>query len=324
LIGLQGTGKTTTCGKLAQMFRSLNPLVVALDTKRPAAKEQLRSIATRAKVNFYTADDIPLKIAQQAIDKGRENGFNFIILDTAGRLHIDDELVAELQAIKDNMKPEYNLIVVDGMTGQDAVIQAKTFQERVGLDGAILTKMDGDSRGGAAISLRAVADVPIFYIGTGERLEDIEVFYPDRIAQRILGLGDVKTLVEKTAPIRADAEEVKKKVTKGKLDLEDLMKQLKTIKKMGPISNLLAMIPGMSKLEVDDKEMVRIEAIINSMTPKERKNPDIIDGSRKRRIAAGSGTRVEDVNQLLRQFIQLKKFMKKHGKDIMRRGLVIR
>ncbi|RKX70472.1 signal recognition particle protein [candidate division WOR-3 bacterium] len=324
LIGLQGTGKTTSAGKLAHQFRSLQPILVALDNKRPAAKEQLRRIAQRANAHFYTSDSDPVMIASEAVKEAERIGSKLIILDTAGRLHIDDELVIELVEIKEKLKPEYNIIVVDGMTGQDAVIQAKTFHERVGLDGAIITKLDGDARGGAAISLRSVARIPIYYIGVGERLDDLEAFYPDRIAQRILGLGDVRTLIEKTEPLRAEAEVVRKKVAKGEFDLEDLLSQLKAIKRLGPIRNLVAMIPGMAKMDVDEKELVRIEAIINSMTPKERRHPEIIDGSRKRRIAKGSGTRVEDINQLLKQYFQLKKFMKRHGRDLMRRGIVIR
>ncbi|HID32695.1 MAG TPA: signal recognition particle protein [bacterium (Candidatus Stahlbacteria)] len=322
LIGLQGTGKTTTCGKLAHYFRSRNPMLVALDTKRPAAREQLLAVAQRVNVPFFTTDDDPVTIGRNALIEAERKGADVVILDTAGRLHIDDDLVSELKTIKEELKPEFNIIVVDGMTGQDAVIQARTFHERVGLDGAIITKLDGDARGGAAISLRAVAKIPIFFIGVGERVSDLEVFYPDRIAQRILGLGDVKTLVEKTEPLRAG--ELRKKVVRGDFNLEDLLAQLKVIKKMGPIQNLIAMIPGLSKAEVEDDELSRIEAIINSMTPKERNHPEIIDGSRKRRIALGSGRRVEEVNQLLRQFFQLRKLMKRYGKDLLRRGLVIR
>ncbi|MEO0099013.1 MAG: signal recognition particle protein [candidate division WOR-3 bacterium] len=312
LVGLQGTGKTTTAAKLAFRFKRERPMLVACDPKRPAASEQLAILAQRVGVDFFPVKETALISAQEALREANSRGNNLIILDTAGRLHIDEELMAELRTMKERIKPHYLLLVVDAMVGQDAVAQAKEFQERLGINGCIMTKLDGDARGGACLSVRMVAGVPIYFAGVGERIEDLEEFYPDRIASRILGMGDIKSLVEKVES-KMEVEEQKKmaeKFIKGELDFEDLLSQLRAIQKMGSISKLLSMVPGMKGIEVDEKEIKRIEAIILSMTKEERKNPGIIDGSRRRRIALGSGTTVEEVNRVLKEMKMFKEMAK--------------
>ncbi len=320
LVGLQGSGKTTFAGKLANFLRKKgrHPMLVAADVYRPAAKEQLRVIGKQLGIPVYvTEHNDAVKICQEAIQAARQQGCDVLILDTAGRLHIDDAMMQELEAIKKTVKPHEILFVADGMTGQDAVNAAKEFQERLDYDGVVLTKMDGDARGGAALSIRAVTGKPIKFIGTGETLDAVEPFYPDRMASRILGMGDIVSLVEK-AQETLDVEKAQKleqKLRRNEFTLEDFYDQLQQLKKMGPLEQLLGMIPGLSKqirnVQVDEKALVRIEAIINSMTPEERRNPKIINGSRRKRIARGSGTRVQDVNQLLSQFEQMRKMIKR-------------
>ena len=306
LVGLQGTGKTTFAGKLAARFRSRGPLLVACDPKRPAASEQLRSVAERAKCDFFPVSIDVVATCLAALKQARDRANGFVVFDTAGRLHIDDDLMNELAAIQDKARPNASLLVLDGMIGQDAVAQAEQFSTRLKLTGCCFTKLDGDARGGAVMSVRHVTGLPVFFTGTGEHLEDIEDFHPDRIASRILGMGDMKSLADKVqaATEGQDQRAVAEKFLKGKFDLDDFLNQLKGIKKMGNISKLLAMIPGAGNLEVDDNEFVQVEAMIQSMTPAERHNPDIIDGSRRRRIASGSGTTVTDVNRLLKEFGQ--------------------
>ncbi|HEX7320423.1 MAG TPA: signal recognition particle protein [bacterium] len=314
LLGLQGVGKTTTAAKLAYKFRMKKPLLVPADAKRPAAVDQLRQLAERAGLSFFPlqGDDAVITVTQGRA-YAREHGHNLMVIDTAGRLHIDDGLIDELREINRTIAPTYRLLVADGMSGQDAVNQAKTFNEKVGLDGAILTKMDGDAKGGAALSITSASKVPIYYIGTSEYLEGLEEFRPDRIAQRILGMGDIGSLVEKVKTIEReiDQEKMQKKIAKGDLNLEDFMGQLKAVKKLGPLSQLAAMIPGAKSADLDENEFKRIEAIINSMTAQERQRPDILDGARKKRVAAGSGTTMADVNQLLKQFFYARDLLKK-------------
>jgi len=306
LVGLQGTGKTTLAGKLAVRFRTRKPLLVACDPKRPAASSQLQAIASRAGCDFYPVGDdiVATCIAARASARTRGNGL--LILDTAGRLHIDEEMMAELMAIEERVKPDVSLLVLDGMVGQDAVNQALEFNQRLTLTGCCFTKLDGDARGGAVLSVRQITGLPIYFISTGEKLEDLEEFYPDRIASRILGMGDIKTLAEKvqTTTRIEEQEQLAEKLLKGKFDLEDFLNQLRTIKKMGSLSRLLTLLPGAGKIDFDEKDFVRIEAIIQSMTPEERRHPEIINGSRRRRIAQGSGTTVTDINRLLKEFEQ--------------------
>lgn len=324
LIGLQGVGKTTTCAKLAHHFKTRgdSPLLVAADIKRPAAQEQLRILGSSIGINVYLAaqnegaEGLILKVRELAA----EESYDPIIVDTAGRLHIDNELMNELRRMKGAMSAGEILLVLDAMTGQDAVNIARTFNEELGFDGAILTKLDGDARGGAALSLRMVTGRPIKFIGTGEKIEDLEVFYPERMASRILGLGDMLTLIEKVEK-EIDIEEARKtqkKLLRDEFNLEDFLVELRRVKGMGPLDELIKMIPGVGKNipQIDVKNLSRIEAIINSMTPLERCSPRIIDGSRRRRIARGSGTTVTDVNQLLKQFEQMRSLMKriKHGR----------
>jgi signal recognition particle subunit SRP54 len=306
LVGLQGTGKTTFAGKLAYKFRNRKPLLVACDPKRPAASEQLQSVAERVKCDFYPVSNDVVATCLAALKQARDRGNGFVVFDTAGRLHIDDDLMNELAAIQDKAKPHASLLVLDGMVGQDAVAQAEQFTTRLKLTGCSFTKLDGDARGGAVMSVRHVTGLPVFFVGTGEHLEDVEDFHPDRIASRILGMGDMKSLADKVqaATEGQDQRAVAEKFLKGKFDLDDFLGQIKGIKKMGNISKLLAMIPGAGNLDVDEGEFVQVEAMIQSMTAAERHNPDIIDGSRRRRIAAGSGTTVTDVNRLLKEFGQ--------------------
>ncbi|MGB9721301.1 MAG: signal recognition particle protein [bacterium] len=318
LLGLQGVGKTTTAAKIAYRFNSKKPLLVPADAKRPAAVEQLTQLGKRNNISVFSLRDDPVLTARLAKESAEKQNYGLVIIDTAGRLHIDDELVNELIQINNTVKPDYKILVADGMTGQDAVNQAKTFKEKVGLDGVILTKLDGDARGGAALSIARVSGVPLYYIGISENIDGLEEFYPDRIAQRILGMGDVIGLVEKVKSIEKEVDQAKlqKKVMRGDLNLEDFMEQMRAVKKLGPLSKLAGMLPGVKEADVDEKEFKKIEAIINSMTKKERQHPEIIDGSRRRRIASGSGTTVADVNQLLKQFFYARDLLKKMGKDM--------
>jgi signal recognition particle subunit SRP54 len=321
LVGLQGSGKTTTAAKLALKLRQSGqrPLMVAADTRRPAAVTQLEVLGQQLDIPVHSEgiEVPPPVICVNALKRADDAAYSVVILDTAGRLHIDDQLMAELEEIK-KVSPQEVLLVADAMTGQDAVRVADEFNQRVGLTGLILTKIDGDARGGAAISIRAVTGVPIKYLGVGEKLDALESFHPDRLASRILGMGDVLTLIEK-AEATLDQEQalaMGKKLVKGEFNLEDFLGQLREVKKLGPLSQLLEMVPGFSQLkteitpELTDKQMKMVEAIINSMTVGERRNPRIINASRKRRIARGSGTTVQDVNMLLGQFRQMQRMMK--------------
>lgn len=318
LVGLQGSGKTTTACKLAVKYKTNRPLLVPCDLKRPAAFEQLQILAKKAEVDFFGEKHSPVeKLCVEAIDRAGSGGNGLIILDTAGRLHIDDELMNELVMIK-KMEGVTTFLVADGTTGQDAVRIAKEFDDRVGLEGIILTKLDGDARGGAALSMRKTTGKPILFVGTGEKLEDLEDFHPERMASRILGMGDLRSLTEKVEEAY-EVEEAEKRVKSGELTFDDFLKQLKALKKMGSLENLLKLLPktpkGPSFPEVfDPKALTKVEAIIHSMTGAERADPRIIDGSRRKRIARGSGTSVQDVNKLLKQFELAKKFMKQFGK----------
>ncbi len=315
LIGLQGVGKTTTAAKLALRYKGKRPLLVPADVKRPAAFQQLDMLAKRADIPLCSLDDSAITTVNKAKEMARSQGYNLVIIDTAGRLHIDEDLIQELIEINRAVQPDYRLLVADGMSGQDAVNQAAAFKESVGLEGAILTKMDGDARGGAALSITRAAHVPIFFIGTSEDLNGIEEFYADRMAQRIMGMGDLSSLVDKVKAVEDEIDEKKlrKKVMEGDLNFEDFLEQMKAVKRLGPISKLAAMIPGVKETDVDENEMKKIEAIISSMTEKERRNPAMLNGSRKRRIAMGSGTTVRDVNQLLKQFYYARDLLKKMG-----------
>jgi len=322
LVGLQGSGKTTTAGKLALQFRKSGqrPLMVAADVRRPAAIQQVVALGKQIDVPVYSEGrKSPPDICANALKRARETGSSVVILDTAGRLHIDDELMNELVRIKERVSPHEVLLVADSMTGQDAVRVAEEFNKRVGITGVILTKLDGDARGGAALSIRAVTGVPIKYAGISEKLDGLEPFYPDRLAGRILGMGDVLSLIEKAQETydRRQAEALQKKIRTATFDLEDFLSQLQQVKRMGPLSQLIEMIPGFSSIRgqlpaeaLDDKQLKHIEAIISSMTPQERHEPHIIGGSRRHRIARGSGTTPQEVNQLLNQFQQVQKMMK--------------
>ncbi|MFC1911617.1 signal recognition particle protein [Chloroflexota bacterium] len=322
LVGLQGSGKTTTAAKLALHLKhsGQKPLLVAADTRRPAAIEQLVVLGKQLDIPVYREDAVVSSkdICKHALTEARASAVNWVIVDTAGRLHIDGEMMAELVQIEKELKPAEVLLVVDAMTGQDAVRVAEEFHARVALTGLILTKIDGDARGGAALSIRWVSGVPIKFIGIGEKADALEPFYPDRLASRILGMGDVLTFIEKAEATFDEqrAKELKKKVQTASFDLSDFLSQLSAVKNMGPISQLVEMVPGMSKLAgrlpegTEEKQLQKIEAIILSMTPEERKNPSLIGGSRRRRIARGSGTSAQDVNQLLNQFHQMQKLMK--------------
>ncbi|NLJ99919.1 MAG: signal recognition particle protein [Clostridia bacterium] len=322
MAGLQGSGKTTTAGKLAKNFKSSgrSPLLVAGDVYRPAAIKQLQVVGERVGVpvfNMGTAKTPP-EIALASIGHAKSNNNDVILIDTAGRLHIDEDLMEELQEIKKVVGPHEILLVVDAMTGQDAVNVAKAFNDELGITGVVLTKLDGDARGGAALSVRAVTGRPIKYVGLGEKLDALEVFHPDRMASRILGMGDVLTLIEK-AQQRFDedkARELEKKIREKKFNLDDFMDQLREFRSMGPIEDLMGMVPGMGQmknLQMDERDLIKIEAIIQSMTREERENPEIFNSSRKRRVSRGSGTKVQDVNRLLRQFTQIQKMMHKFG-----------
>lgn len=321
LVGLQGAGKTTTGGKLGDQLKKLGkrPVLVACDVYRPAAIKQLHVVGEKLDIPVFSMGDkiSPVNIAKAGIEHAKKYGNDVVIIDTAGRLHIDEKLMTELKDIKSEVTPHEIMLVVDAMTGQDAVNVAETFDTELGVDGIILTKLDGDTRGGAALSVRAVTGKPIKYIGVGEKLTDLEPFHPDRLASRILGMGDVLSLIEK-AQASFDENKLKnleKKIKTQDFNLEDFLDQLEQMKNMGPLSSILEMMPGMNNkqlknLSVDEKELVHIEAIIQSMTAEERKNPSIIKGSRRKRIAKGSGTSVQAVNKLLKQFQQTKKMMK--------------
>ena len=319
LVGLQGSGKTTTSGKLANFLRKQgkNPLLVACDVYRPAAIKQLQVVGKQLNIPVYaneTSKDV-VHIAKQAMNVAISKMNDVVILDTAGRLHIDEELMEELKNIKSNIKPHEILLVVDAMTGQDAVNVATSFNETLGIDGVILTKLDGDTRGGAALSVKKVTSRPIKFAATGEKLSDIEVFHPERMASRILGMGDILSIIEKAEETFDEQEAIKleEKLRKQEFDLDDYLTQLRQMKKMGSFSSILKMIPGMNKfkdLKVDDKEFVKIEAIICSMTKKERRNPKILNGSRRKRIANGSGTTVQEVNKFMNSFEMTQKMMK--------------
>lgn len=321
LLGLQGVGKTTTAVKLALRFKKKNPLLVPADVKRPAAVKQLTILAERAGIPVHPLEASDAAVtAKHAFIHAREAGNDLVLIDTAGRLHIDEELLAELQRVHQALPPDYSILVADGMSGQDAVNQAIAFSTQIGLDGAILTKMDGDARGGAALSIVRAGGVPIFFIGTGEGLESLDEFFPDRMAQRILGMGDVVSLVEKVKTIEheMDQKKMQKKVMTGDLNFVDFLEQLRSVKKLGPLAKIAAMIPGVKEADVNENELKKVEAIINSMTVKERMKPSLIDGSRKRRIASGSGMTIQDVNQLLKQFKMARDMLKRMGKGMRR------
>jgi signal recognition particle subunit SRP54 len=321
MSGLQGSGKTTFSGKLANLLKTRQhkkPLLVACDVYRPAAIEQLKVVGQSVGVDVYTEEGNKnvVEIAQNAIRKAKQENYTVVIIDTAGRLAVDEEMMNEIETLKKAVTPDETLFVVDSMTGQDAVNTAKVFNDRLDFDGVVLTKLDGDTRGGAALSIRTVVTKPIKFVGTGEKMEAIDVFHPERMADRILGMGDVVSLVER-AQQQFDEEEAKrleKKIRKNKFDFDDFMGQIQQIKKMGNIKDLASMIPGVGKalkdVDIDDNAFKGIEAIINSMTPKERANPDIINQSRRLRIAKGSGTKIEEVNRLMKQFDQTRKVMR--------------
>ena len=319
MCGLQGSGKTTHSAKLAKYLKAQGhrPLLVACDIYRPAAIEQLKVVGKAVDTPvFEMGTEKPEKTAVKAVAHARDYGYDFVILDTAGRLHIDDELMAELKRITEAVEVNDILLVIDSMVGQDAVNIAKAFNDILEIDGVILTKLDGDTRGGAALSVRAVSGKPIMFTGVGEKLDELDEFHPDRMASRILGMGDVLSLIERVESEmdQKKAEEAARKLEENRFDMNDLLEQFRQIKKMGSLKNILSMLPGMDKqlrdVDIDDRQLLRIEAIIKSMTKKEREKPDIINASRRRRIAAGSGMRVEDVNKLLRQYEQMKKMFK--------------
>ena len=321
LVGLQGSGKTTTIGKLANLLRKKHnkkPLLVACDIYRPAAIEQLKQIGKELNIPVYSEDSKDaVSIAKNGVCYAKENGYDYVLIDTAGRLHIDDNLMEELQNIKQEVKPEETLLVIDSMMGQDAINVITGFNSKIDLTGVILTKLDGDTRGGVALSVRHLTNVPIKFIGDSEKMDGISYFYPDRMASRILGMGDILSIVDKANEVidEKEAEKSLKKMQKGKFDLEDFLSQMKQIKKLGLLENLLKLIPGASKMglnnvNINPKDLAHIEAIILSMTPYERKHPEILKASRKERIAKGSGRNVMEVNRLLTQFEQSKKMMK--------------
>lgn len=331
MVGLQGAGKTTHTGKLASLYKSKgkNPLLVACDVYRPAAVDQLEIVGESVKIPVFSMGTkiSPVEIAKAGVEHARKNGYDMVFIDTAGRLHIDEELMGELVKIKTAVSPTEILLTVDAMTGQDAVTVAKVFNELLDITGVVLTKMDGDTRGGAALSVKYITGKPIKFVGTGEKLDAIEPFYPDRMASRILGMGDILTLIEKAeaAYDEKSAKEMEKKLREQTFTLDDFLDQMHQLKKMGNLDQLLGMIPGvkagaLKNAEVDEKQMARTEAIILSMTKAERFRPEIVNGARRRRIAAGSGTSVEDVNKLLRQFDQMKKMMKQFSGMGKRRG----
>lgn len=321
LVGLQGSGKTTTIGKLANLLRKKNskkPLLVACDIYRPAAIDQLKQIGKELGIEVYEeGKKDPVEISRNALAYANDNGYDYVLIDTAGRLHIDDNLMLELDNIKKEVNPEEVLLVIDSMMGQDAINVIKGFNEKLELTGVILTKLDGDTRGGVALSVRHLTNVPIKFVGTSEKLDGLDMFYPDRMASRIIGMGDVLSIVDKANEVidEKEAEKSLKKMKSGKFDLEDFLSQMKQMKKLGSLESLIKLIPGAKKMgltniNIDPKDMAHVEAIILSMTPKERRNPSILKASRKQRIAKGSGRSVEEVNRLLKQFEQSKQMMK--------------
>ena len=331
LVGLQGSGKTTTCAKLANKLRKkdLKPMLVACDVYRPAAIQQLKTLGKQLDIPVFSIEKSKnvSKIAKKALKEADAKGYNFLIFDTAGRLHIDQKLMKELRDLKKIVKPDYIFFVADAMTGQDAVTVAKEFNDQLEFDGVVLTKMDSDARGGAALSIRAITEKPVVYVGVGEKIKDFEEFHPDRMANRILGMGDVLTLIEKAEAAfdMEEAEKLAKKMKKNAFTLDDFLAQLQQIKKMGPLDQILGMLPGMNTkamkgMSVDEKDLKHVEAIIYSMTPRERDKPLIINGSRRMRIAKGSGTSIQEVNRLLKQFEQMKKMMKKMSKGNFLKG----
>ncbi|MGH2352701.1 MAG: signal recognition particle protein, partial [Chloroflexota bacterium] len=335
LVGLNGAGKTTSAAKLALTLRRLGqrPLLVACDTYRPAAVNQLITLGKQIGAEVYEEGTraSPVDIAKRSLQYGRDHGYTVNLIDTAGRLQIDEKMMAELVAIKEAIRPNEVLLVANAMTGQEAVNVAQQFNEQVGVTGLILTQMDGDARGGAALSIRAVTGVPLKFLGMGEKIEPLQQYYPDRLASRILGMGDMLTLIEQTQELydQEAAEQLQKKLTKGQFTLDDFLGQLQQIKRMGSLSSILDMIPGLNQLTrqpefaaaLDEKQFKRVEAIILSMTPRERQNPIVIDGSRRRRIAKGSGTNVHEVNQLLNQFRQMQGMMKQIGRGKVPKGM---
>ena len=327
MCGLQGAGKTTMCGKLAGMLKKQNKKVMlaACDVYRPAAIKQLQVVGGKVNVPVFEEGQInPVKIANDALDEAKRQGADVLIIDTAGRLHIDEQLMEELQKIKAEVTPDEILLVVDSMTGQDAVNVAETFNQKLDITGVIITKLDGDTRGGAALSIKAVTGKPIKFVGSGEKMEDMEPFYPDRMASRILGMGDVLTLIEKAQEAFSEEEALKlqKKMKTNSFTLQDYLNQLESVKKMGGIGKLMSMVPGLggkvNEDDIDESKIIKTKAIILSMTPEERNNPDIIKASRRKRIAAGSGTSIQDVNQLLKQFDMSKEMMRRVSKNGMR------
>jgi len=320
LVGLQGSGKTTTIGKLALLLRKKykkNPLLVACDVYRPAAIDQLKTIGKELNIEVYEeGKKDPVEIVKNAINYAKENKYNYVLIDTAGRLHIDEELMNELKNINNEVKPNEILLVLDSMVGQDAVNVIEGFNNELPLTGAILTKLDGDTRGGAALSIRHLTNVPIKFVGISEKMDGLDEFYPDRMATRILGMGDIMSMIEKAEQVidQDEAEKTAKKMQQGKFDLEDFLSTFKQMKKLGPLENLIKMIPGIPKelkgVKIDPKDLAHIEAIILSMTPYERRHPEVLKASRKQRIAKGSARSVEEVNRLLKQFDEMKKMMK--------------
>lgn len=332
LIGLQGCGKTTFSAKLARLLKSKkrDVLLVAADVYRPAAVNQLKILGKQIDVPVFSIDDSkdPVKIAEDALEYARQNKLNTVIIDTAGRLHIDEEMMREAAAIKAKVNPTETLFVVDSMTGQDAVNSAKAFHEKVDFDGIVITKLDGDSRGECVLSIRAVVDRPVKFVSAGEKLDSIEVFYPDRLASRILGKGDIVSLVEKAQQQvdEKEAEELQKKLMANKFDFDDFLKQIKMLKKMGSLKSIISMIPGVGSAiknaDIDDKQLVKVESIIQSMTKEERRNPKILNGSRRKRIARGSGNTIQDVNRLIKQFNEMQKMIKMINKQSGGRGML--
>ena len=321
MAGLQGSGKTTTAGKLALLLRkkfNKRPLLVACDVYRPAAIEQLKQVGRELNIEVYDeGDGNPVEIAKNGVKYAKEKGYNYVIIDTAGRLHIDESLMEELENINNEVKPNEILLVIDSMVGQDAINVITGFNDRLPLTGAVLTKLDGDTRGGAALSIRYLTNIPIKFIGVSEKMDGLEEFYPERMATRILGMGDIMSMLEKAESVIDQDEALKaaKKMQSGKFDLEDFLSQLNQIKKLGPLENLIKMIPGAKKMgltdvQIDPKDMAHVEAIVLSMTPYERRHPEILKASRKQRIAKGSGRSVEEVNRLLKQFEEMKQMMK--------------
>lgn len=319
MVGLQGSGKTTTAAKLGRFFKreGRRPMLVACDLQRPAAIDQLITLGKQIDVSVFYSRDIrdPLLLARESVKKAKTEANDILIIDTAGRLHVDDSLMNELKDMKDSILPKEIIFVADAMTGQDAVNIAKQFNERVGIDGIILTKMDGDARGGAALSVKAITERPIKFIGVGEKIDMLEPFYPDRIASRILGMGDMLSLIEQAQKSfdKSEAETLQKRILEDSFTFDDLREQLKKVRSMGSIESILGMIPGLNKmkdLKVDEREFVKVEAIIGSMTRKERANHNLLNGSRRKRIANGSGTTVADVNRVIKQYVELRKMLK--------------